>query len=110
MLASNVLKLRLDRIEQQGHHLSAKDQLKLVTLEQPELTAGLYTHLFTLLCLKAGIFHNTAEEINSSLRLIKLINQVFIPAYNNMPIVMHGLNSALHFVCSMQMSNIMLRI
>lgn len=28
MLPSNVLKLRLDRIEQQGHHLSVKDQLK----------------------------------------------------------------------------------
>ena len=39
MLASNVLKLRLDRIEQQGHHLSVRDQLKLVTLAQPELTS-----------------------------------------------------------------------
>ena len=36
MLASDVLKLRLDRIEQQGHHLSVRDQLKLVTLAQPE--------------------------------------------------------------------------
>ena len=81
MLASNVLKLRLDRIEQQGHHLSAKDQLKLVTLEQPELTAGLYTHLFHIALPKSWDFpHNTAEEINCSLRLIKLINQVFIPA------------------------------
>ena len=39
MLASNVLKLRLDRIEQQRHHLSVRDQLKLVTLAQPELTS-----------------------------------------------------------------------
>lgn len=48
MLASNVLKLRLDRIEQQGHHLSVKDQIKLVTLIQPDLTANLYTQFFSL--------------------------------------------------------------
>lgn len=39
MLTSDLLKLRLDRIEQQGHHLSVRDQLKLVTLAQPELTS-----------------------------------------------------------------------
>ncbi|RZF51224.1 hypothetical protein EXE30_11660 [Acinetobacter halotolerans] len=82
MLASNVLKLRLDRIEQQGHHLSVKDQLKLVTLAQPELTAGLYSHLFHPTLPKTWHFqHGTTEEINCSLRLIALIHQVFIPAY-----------------------------
>lgn len=82
MLASNVLKLRLDRIEQQGHHLSIKDQLKLVTLIQPELTAGFYTHLFHVTLPKTWNFqHGTAEEISCSLRLIQLMNQVFIPAY-----------------------------
>ncbi|WP_109441447.1 hypothetical protein [Acinetobacter haemolyticus] len=82
MLASNVLKLRLDRIEQQGHHLSAKDQIKLVTLMQPELTANLYTQLFNLTLPKVWHFrHNTVDEIDCSLRLIQLINRVFIPAY-----------------------------
>jgi len=57
MLASNILKLRLDRIEQQGHHLSVKDQLKLVTLAQPELTAGLYSQLFQVTLPKYGIFN-----------------------------------------------------
>ncbi|MDR7018031.1 hypothetical protein [Acinetobacter sp. 3657] len=82
MLASNVLKLRLDRIEQQGHHFSVKDQLKLVTLAQPELTAGLYSHLLQVTLPKTWHFqHDTTEEINCSLRLITLIHQVFIPAY-----------------------------
>ncbi|MCH7337837.1 hypothetical protein [Acinetobacter sp. NIPH 2699] len=82
MLASNVLKLRLDRIEQQGHQLSVKDQLKLVTLAQPELTAGLYSHLFHVTLPKTWHFqHDTTEEINCSLRLSALIHQVFIPAY-----------------------------
>lgn len=82
MLASNVLKLRLDRIEQQGHHFSVKDQLKLVTLAQPELTAGLYSHLLQVTLPKTWHFqHDTTEEINCSLRLITLIHEVFIPAY-----------------------------
>lgn len=82
MLASNVLKLRLDRIEQQGHHLSVKDQLRLVTLAQPELTADFYTQLFQPTLPKTWHFqHNTAEEMSCSLRLIDLINQVFIPEY-----------------------------
>ncbi|MEG0604176.1 MAG: hypothetical protein RIQ74_359 [Pseudomonadota bacterium] len=82
MLASNILKLRLDRIEQQGHHLSVKDQLKLVTLAQPELTAGLYSQLFQVTLPKIWHFqHHNAEEIACSLRLIELIDRVFIPKY-----------------------------
>lgn len=82
MLASNVLKLRLDRIEQQGHHLSVKDQIKLVTLIQPDLTANLYTQFFSLNLPKVWNFrHSTVDETHFSLRLIQLINQVFIPAY-----------------------------
>ncbi len=82
MLASNVLKLRLDRIEQQGHHLSVKDQIKLVTLIQPDLTANLYTQFFSLNLPKVWNFrHSTVDETHCSLRLIQLINQVLIPAY-----------------------------
>ncbi|MGV0887407.1 hypothetical protein V6760_11100 [Acinetobacter venetianus] len=83
MLASNVLKLRLDRIEQQGHHLSVKDQLKLVTLAQPELTASFYTQFFHQILPKHWSFqHHTAEDIQCSLRLILLIDQVFIRHYS----------------------------
>lgn len=82
MLASNVLKLRLDRIEQQGHHLSVRDQLKLVTLAQPELTAGFYSHLLQLTLPKTWHFqHHTTDEIVCSLRLIELIIRTFIPKY-----------------------------
>jgi len=82
MLASNVLKLRLDRIEQQGHHLSVRDQLKLVTLAQPELTAGFYSHLLQLTLPKIWHFqHHTTDEIVCSLRLIELIIRTFIPKY-----------------------------
>ena len=82
MLPSNVLKLRLDRIEQQGHHLSVKDQLKLVTLTQPDLTANIYTQIFNLTLPKIWNFrHSTKEDIHCALRLIQLITETFIPSY-----------------------------
>ena len=82
MLPSNVLKLRLDRIEQQGHHLSVKDQLKLVTLTQPDLTANIYTQIFNLTLPKIWNFrHSTKEDIHCALRLIQLITETFIPVY-----------------------------
>jgi hypothetical protein len=85
MLPSNVLKLRLDRIEQQGHHLSVKDQLKLVTLTQPDLTANIYTQIFNLTLPKIWNFrHSTKEDIHCALRLIQLITETFIPVISSM--------------------------
>lgn len=83
MLPSNILKLRLDRIENKGHHLSVKDQLKLVTLVHPDLQANFYSQFLSVHLPKNWHFAcGTAEDIQCSLRLIRLIEQTFIPQFS----------------------------